>query len=342
MDDVEKPGSDTPQSPSPSPTPKRERTIKILLAIVLTIGVAVALYHIIETTYLNNRFSRFYASSWINLSEASEPAPPANTAEKPQFRVAIAPIVSPEKSLERYQGFVDYVAEKLGRRPVALYRPTYSGINDLVRYERCDIALVCTYPFIRGEKDFGMQALVVPQIKEETSYRSFILVPRSSRATSLLDLRGKRFASADIISTTGWLYPALKLMNWGEDPNQFFGQQIFTGSHDRSVQAVLEAFVDGAAVDGIVFEQMVAEDPSILRKVKILDKSPPFAIPPIVANQHLDHKLKEEVLAILLNMNKDKQGKRILASLQIERFTIPDRNLFAPLRQAIGRLEKWR
>ena len=176
------------------------------------------------------------------------------------FELPWPPIVSPEKSLEMYQGLIEYMAEKLGRKPVSLYRPTYSETNDLVRYQRCDIAIVCTYPFIRGEREFGMQALVVPRIKGETTYQSFIVVPQSSPAKSLLDLRGKRFASADIISTTGWLFPAMTLMERGRIPITFFGEHVLTGSHDKSIQAVIDGFVDGAAVHGIVFDQMIAEN----------------------------------------------------------------------------------
>jgi len=111
-----------------------------------------------------------------------------------------------------------------------------------------------------------MRALVVPQIKGETTYQSFIVVPQSSSARTLLDLRGKRFASADIISATGWLFPAMTLMHSGEDPNRFFGDHVLTGSHDKSIQAVIDGFVDGAAVHGGVLDQMIADDPSIEKK----------------------------------------------------------------------------
>ena len=220
-------------------------------------------------------------------------AVPAGTVDNRQeIRIAIAPIVSPEKSMEMYDPFVDYVAGKLGRKPTAIYRPTYSETNDLVRYQRCDIAIVCTYPFIRGEKEFGMQALVVPQVNGEETYQSIIIVPKTSSAKTIFDLRGKRFASADIMSTTGWLFPAMLLMDSGEEPDKFFGEHIITGSHDRSLQAVLDEFVDGAAVHGLVYNQMVEEDPSILQKVKILTKSGPFGIPPIVVHPNLDPKLR--------------------------------------------------
>ncbi len=187
-----------------------------------------------------------------------------------------------------------------------------------------------------------MQALVVPRIKGETTYQSLILIPPSSPAKSLLDLRGKRFGSADIISTTGWLFPAMLLMKSGEDPNHFFGEHVITGSHDKSIQAVVDGFVDGAAVHGIVYDQMVADDPSILNKTKILTKSPPFGIPPVVVHPNIDRHLREAVLSVLLNMHNDAQGKLILEKLQIERFVIPEKDLFSSLRQAVGKLEGWK
>jgi phosphonate transport system substrate-binding protein len=321
-----------------------KRTAKISLAIILLIGTCVASYQVLKEIFPTGQIFRFPVSDWISLKGQNErdTISADRTENGQEIRIAVAPIVSPEKSMEMYQPFINYIGKKLARKATALYRETYSETNDLVRYQRCDIAIVCTYPFIRGEKEFGMQALVVPQINGVTTYQSIILVPVASSAKTLFDLRGKRFASADIISTTGWLFPAMLLMDAGENPNKFFGELVITGSHDRSLQAVIDGFVDGAAVHGIVYDQMVLEDPSTLGKVKVLAKSAPFGIPPIVAHPDLDPQLKKDIVSVLMKMHEDAEGISILAKLHIERFVLPDANLFAPLRLAISKLEKWR
>ena len=128
----------------------------------------------------------------------------------------------------------------------------------------------------------------------------------------------------------------------GRIRDKFFGEHVITGSHDRSLQAVVDGFVDGAAVHGIVYSQMVAEDPSILQKVRVLAKSAPFGIPPIVAHPNLDPTLKKAILSVLLSMHEDAEGKSILKKLQIERFVVPDADLFAPLapgREQTGKVE---
>jgi phosphonate transport system substrate-binding protein len=320
------------------------RIAKVVIMAVLAIGVIFALYDVLKPVLLDQS-SRFSPRNWISLDAPdgkSAVTSSGGQAEEQPFRIAIAPIVSPEKSLEMYEKFIQYVARKLGRKPVSLYRSTYSETNDLVRYQMCDLAIVCTYPFIRGEKEFGMQALVVPQINSETTYQSFVIVSASSRAATIMDLRGKRFASADIISTTGWLFPAMLLMGVGEDPNHFFGEHLITGSHDRSLEAVVNGYVDAAAVHGIVYQQMVSENPSMLKKVRVLVKSPPFGIPPVVVHPKMDPALKEKVQSVLLQMHEDEEGKRILSRLQIDRFVIPAKDLFSPLRLAISKLEQWR
>jgi phosphonate transport system substrate-binding protein len=344
MDD--RPGKDAEisrQAPL-SPKPKGTLTLKILLALVLVCGALLGFYNVLKETYQSQRISRFSPRNWVNLDESNKSAgnAAAMDAEQSVFRVAVAPIVSPEKSLEMYQGLIEYLAAKLGRKPVSLYRPTYSETSDLVRYRRCDIAIVCTYPFIRSEREFGMQALVVPRIKGETTYKSFIVVPQSSNAKTLFDLQGKRFASADIISTTGWLYPAMILMGAGKNPRTFFGEHVLTGSHDKSLQAVLDGFVDGAAIHGVVFDRMLGENSSIMKRIRILSESPPFGIPPVVAHPAMNPDLKRATVGVLLDMHNDPRGKVILEKLHIDRFEIPGKGLFDNLRQEITKLEGWK
>jgi phosphonate transport system substrate-binding protein len=340
------PGNDS--APSPRKrfllTVGRARVFKAAVFLILTAGVLFSLYNVIKAPYLDEGASRFSPSKWVNLSEngATAAVPVPRGEDRPLFRVAVAPVFSPEKSLEMYQGFINYLAGKLKRAPVAVYRPAYSETNDLVRYGRCDIAIVCTYLFVRGEREFGMQALAVPQIAGETTSRSLILVPMSSQAQSLIDFRGRRFGSADILSTAGWLFPATTLMKSGEDPDKFFGEHLTTGSDDKSVLALRDGFIDLTAVHGIVYDLMSAEDPSIPEKTRILLSSPPSANCPIAINPEMDKKLRQDTLSVLLNMQDDAQGKLILDKLQIERFVIPPKGLFDGLRQSVARFEGWK
>ncbi len=311
---------------------------RVLFILLAAAAVALALVKIYDLLQRSQDDLLFGEVRQVNLDQSESgllgDSQAASLPEKPLLNVAIAPVVSPEKSLQLYQGFVDYLAEKTNRQPVFLQRQTYGEVNDLVRYRRCDLAFVCTYAFVRGEREFGMEILAAPQIDGAVNYYSFIIARKGSAANSLLDLQGKRFGSADIMSNSGWLYPALWLKEKGKDAESFFGAHVITGSHDQSVLAVVEGYVDGAAVDSLVYEQMIEEDPSTADKTQIIQKSPPFGMPPMVVPAGIDSGLRAEMKSVLLNMNKDSNGKEILDMLGFDRFVVPDDQLYASVREA--------
>ncbi len=166
----------------------------------------------------------------VRLESFPADAEEAGAPGRSPLRLGVAPVISPSRSLVLYSGLAEFLGRRLDREVRILQRDSYAEVNDLVRLRQCDLAFVCTYAYVLGEKNFGMQLLVVPQIGGQTVYHSYIVVPRASEAKSLLDLRGKRFASADVLSNTGWLFPCCWLKERGEDPDRFFRDVMFTGS----------------------------------------------------------------------------------------------------------------
>ena len=256
-----------------------------------------------------------------------------NDPLEPKIRIAIAPVISPEKSLPLYNKLVIYFCKVLNLQPVVLPRSSYAEVNNLLQYNGCDVAFVCTYPFVLGERDYGLKPLVVPRINGKITYQSFIIVPAVSNTQLLMELREKRFASCDIISLSGWVYPAIWLLQHGENPKVFFSEHVFSGSHDRAIGAVAEQFVDGAAVDSLIYQSMIKEDPSLAYKIRIIMKSPEFGMPPIVTNPHMDPALRERLRKSLTSMHESPEGREILTHMGIERYEVPDDSLYDSVRK---------
>lgn len=276
---------------------------------------------------------------WVDLQEPDRAGEAVPSPKKEPLRIAIAPVISPEQSLRTYQTFAEYLARRMDRKPIVLQRQSYVETNELLRNRRCDVAFVCTYAYLRAEKEFGLQAIAVPRIRGQITYHSFILVPSTSSAASLMDLRGRRFGSADLLSNSGWLYPAVWLLEKNENVDHFFGEHVITGSHDRSVDAVALRRIDGAAVDSLVYEEMVAKDASLAEKVRIIQKSPPFGMPPLVVHPEVAPALREALVAVLLKIHVDPEGGRILTSLGIEQFVAPGRELYDGVRENVAKWE---
>jgi phosphonate transport system substrate-binding protein len=249
------------------------------------------------------------------------------------LQVAIAGVLSPSRTLEYYQDLLIYLGLKLDQKVKLILKPTYSEINDLVRGERVDVAFVCSLAYTDGNDDFGMELLVVPQMYGETVYYSYLIAPQDSPVVKLHDLRNRNFAFTDPLSNSGHLAPTYQLSLLGETPTSFFNSHIYTYSHDLSITAVADKLVDGAAVDSLVYDQLIATDVELATRTKIVTRWGPYGIPPVVVNPELNHQLKKQLRDIFMSIHESSEGKEILMNLAIDKFVVMPENTYETIRE---------
>ena len=249
-------------------------------------------------------------------------APSYSPNDTKPLRVAVAAVISPKGTVESYSNLLTYLGRKLNRRVELVQRQTYAEVNDLVKSGDVDVAFVCTSAYVVGQRDFGMELLVAPQVNGETVYYSLLIVPADSPARSLADLRGKVFAFTDPMSLTGRVYPTSLVKSLDGMPESFFSRIFFAYSHDNAIQAVANHVADGAGVDSLVYNYLLARDPTVGTRVRVIDRSPAFGIPPVVVNPNLSPQLKETLRGLFLQMDSDPAGQTILGNLMIDRFVL--------------------
>jgi len=338
-DDMEPTQSNRPEEARPSVFRWRPRSIARSLALV-TLG----LYALAQVIAQHAKAPQLVPSRTVDLRvTAPRPSGPAQVEPRlPLLRVAIAPVLSPESSVEIYQDFVRYLARKVDRAPLLTAGKNYAEVNNLIRYQLCDLALVCTFPYVRGQKQFGMEAIAAPVVRGKKVYHAYIIAQRSSAAQDLLGLRRRRFASSDLLSSSGWLFPMVWLRENGQDPAGFFEEHLITGSHDRSIRAVASGFVDGAAVHSLIYDRLVEDDPSIAEKTKVIGRSSPFGTPPFVVPHLIDPALKSALQDTLLHMHEDPEARKLLSVLKIDRFEKPDDRAYDNVRELVRKLDTTR
>jgi phosphonate transport system substrate-binding protein len=209
---------------------------------------------------------------------SEEPSQVESTADAP-LRVAVGGMITPRGGFAYYRNLLDYIESEIGRPVQFADRKSYAEINALLKSGKVDAGFVCGGPYVDGHEDFGLELLVMPQVDGKTEYHSTILVPAGSSTKRLEDLRGKRFAFADPKSNTGKLVPTYLLSKMNETPETFFARYIYTYAHDKSVRAVAERVVDGAAVDSLIWDYLRRGDPQLESKVTEIWRSPPLRDP---------------------------------------------------------------
>ena len=252
---------------------------------------------------------------------------------RPTLRVAIAAMISPETTRDYYNDLLHLIGDRMGYRTIFLQKRTYAEVNVLLEHREVDVAFVCSGPYVTGHNKFGMELLAAPVVHGQMVYYSYLLAKPNSGIKSLDDLKGKRFAFTDPHSNTGCLVPRYMLTTRDETSESFFSETIFTGSHDNSIKAVAEGLVDGAAVDSLIWEFMSATDPTYTAQTVIIEKSPPYGIPPVVTHPQLDPQVKRRLRETLLNLHKDKEAALLLHKLQIEKFGQPANAMYDSVRK---------
>ncbi len=260
---------------------------------------------------------------FVDLSVRS-PAPLPTPKQETVLHLAVAAIISPKGNIESYTSLAEYLSAQLDQDVNIVQRRTYAEVNELIARQQADLGFVCTSAYVAGHRQFGMELLAAPQINGKTIYYSELIVPASSPAQSIVDLRGKVFAFTDPMSFSGRVYPTYLLNQLGERPEEFFSRIFFTYSHDKAIQAVADGVADGAAVDSIVLEYALKRDPLLREKIRIIRRSPPFGIPPVVVPPGLPPAEKQRLQEILLTMHENPTGKAVLENLGIDRFVLID------------------
>ncbi len=259
--------------------------------------------------------------------------PGAATTAQPALKVAVGAMVSPKETFVYYRQLLDYLAGKLGRNIELVQRKTYGEISELIGKGQIDLAFICSGPYAAGKDKYGFELLATPEVHGSHFYHSYLIVNKNSPFNGLDDLKGRVFAFTDPDSHTGKLVPTYWLAEMHQRPETFFRKVIYTYSHDNSILAVAKGLVDGAAVDGLVWEYYQRTNPALTSATRVVRKSEPYGIPPLVAASSVPSDLKKRVREIVLTMNEDPEGRKILANLLIDRFIVPREEWYDSIRQ---------
>jgi phosphonate transport system substrate-binding protein len=282
---------------------------------------------------------------WIGCTEPAARGP--DGSERPQvvanppaaprgdeLRLAVGSMLSAVATFEAYDSLFADMSRALGRSYTFLQRRSYDEINDLLQRREVDLAIICSGPYVALPKDAPVELGVIPVVEGETSYRALVIVRADSGAKSFADLEGQRFAYTDPLSHTGYVYPVTRVMALGKDPKTFFGATLFSGAHDRSLMAVDQNLADAASVSSLGFVATVVPGSPYWGRLRVLERSPAYAIPPVVFSTGTPEAVRRQMRDYLLGLSSSEAGRAHLKRLGLDRFILPPADLdYEPVRR---------
>lgn len=254
------------------------------------------------------------------------------------LRIAFASVMSPQETREAYQKLVDYISKELNRPAVVLQRRTYEELNMLMAGGDADVAFFSTgaYSAYRGMQPIELLAMV--QTNGTTMYETYLIVPSSSEAKNLDDLKGKVFAFTDPISYSGKIAIDFELLDRHTSVEAFFKRCFFTYNHDKSIWAVANHLADGASVDSQIYDFAVKNNPQLLEQVKVIGVLQVAPTGPVVIRGNIPENEKNQIRNIFYKMSSEKDLHAAMEKVVIDKFIPPDSSLYKPLREKYRRL----
>lgn len=266
---------------------------------------------------------------------------PAGADATDRLHLVLTPSQKPTDLLAAGEDFGKALGQLVGLPVRVTVASDYAAVIEALRNRTADLAFVHPAGYVLANREAKAMIVARNLWHGKASFTSRIYVRKEAGLTSLEDLRGKTMAFVDPASSSGYIYPMLLLMQRGlvkgRDPKTFFREVVFSGSHDASMQALLNGHVDAIASFDMAREQYL-KDPAQREKLTWLAETPPIPEAGIAAREGLDPAVVNRVRAGLLQMKGPAYAALLKRVYDIDGFEAAEDKDYDPVRQAVDLL----
>ncbi|WP_448589572.1 phosphate/phosphite/phosphonate ABC transporter substrate-binding protein [Thermodesulfobium sp.] len=274
--------------------------------------------------------------SYINLSEKLSNSY-LEQKRTNLLRVVVSSNLSPKETIHIYQPLLQYISKKTGFQCVLMQKKTNFEIKDLFNSKSVDIGIITASAYVLDQDQ--MNIIAIPVINNDLTFSS-VIISNKDNIRKFEDLKGKSIAFTDIASFSGYLIPLYYLKENNLDIN-YFSNHIFTFNSSDSISALLDNIVDAAALNSKFFKTYIKENPEKSQNLHIVWQSPiRIGNPPVVARKDINPEIEKRIKDVLINMNSDPEGERILKALGYDKFSQSQPTLYLPIKMILKKFEQ--
>lgn len=235
----------------------------------------------------------------------------------PVLRVGGIPDQDASRLARRYDGFAEYLSQRLGVEVRYIPSSDYAAVVTAFQQGNLDLAFFGGFTGVQARLlDPGAQA--VAQREHDAAFRSKFIVRADLAAGSLEQLAGLAggltFTFGSESSTSGHIMPRFFLVQAGMDPDSSFrAPPNYSGSHDLTWRLVESGAFDVGVLNEDVWKRAVLDGSVDVSKVRVLATTPPYYDYNWTAASELDQrfgtgftlKVQEALLALSADDNKE-------------------------------------
>ena len=261
---------------------------------------------------------------------------------KSPLNFSLVPMKNVDQQFKEMSPLFDLLEEKLNRPIHTIRSKSYHVVIEGILSKKIDFAIFGPASYAKAKaRDNGIEAFASFSRKkgfltpQGSYYYSVLLTLKDMGFNTLENLEGKKVAFTDPSSTSGSVIPNMAVSKQiGKPLKDFFNSLIYTGSHDRSIQAVIRKQVDGAFVSSVRIDEAIFNGTLSSDNVKILWQSQPIHFDPFVFSAGVDDTLKMKIKSVMFSSAP--QVKQMLKNMgMVDIVEVTDEN-YRPIHDIIA------
>ncbi|MEO7994837.1 MAG: phosphate/phosphite/phosphonate ABC transporter substrate-binding protein [bacterium] len=163
------------------------------------------------------------------------------------INVGLTPAEGGSELEESAKALEAYLTRETGLSYKVTVPQDYSALIEAMRYDQVQIGALAPLSFVKAETEAGARVLLKSLRHGEPFYYAAIFSMKTSGIKTIADLKGKKMAWGEPLSTSGTIFPKAGLIEAGIDPNTYFSKQSNVGNHEVVVNAVANGDYDAGA-----------------------------------------------------------------------------------------------
>ena len=219
---------------------------------------------------------------------------------------------------DRARAFTKYLSDRSGLHIEAVNQGNLTQLIDSLKEDKVQLASLPNYQY--PPLHANLHLLATPQYNSSGTMYLYIIANAAAGINTLDQLKGK--PAAQFIENNKlkcyFLSESLKA-----NPQEFLGKvAVFQNLRD-AVEDVATGKSFTTCLSSVAYEVLIKFDPSLKTRIKIIKRSPAYAMDPMVATNQLPNAVWWNIQSILINMSHDYAAQQILLSMGFHGFINP-------------------
>ena len=254
------------------------------------------------------------------------------------LHLVLTPSQKPTDLLATGEEFGQVLGKLVGVPVRVTVASDYAAVIEALRNHTADLAFVHPGGYVLASREAKAVIVAKNLWHGKSSFTARFYVRRDSGIKAVEELRGKTIAFVDPVSSSGYIYPMVLLIQRGlvtnRDPKSFFKDVVFSGAHDASMRALLNGHVEAIASFDMAREQYL-KDPAERERLVVIAETPPIPEAGIAAREGLDAATFAKVRAALLQIRAPQHAALLKRLYEIDGFDVAEDRDYDPVRAAI-------